>query len=471
MRSIKKRPEYSLKSDALIKKVKGTIGKYNMLKKGDVALVAVSGGPDSVCALEILNGLKDEFGLTIHVAHLNHKFRKEAEKEAEFVKKMAEEKGIAYTIKTIDVKGYCIKKGLSKQEGAREVRYDFLKKAADKIGAAKIVTGHTADDQAETFLMRLIRGSGTLGLSGIPSVSGKIIRPLIETTKKEVLDYLWKNKIRYVKDPTNIKPIYLRNKIRLELLPLLVKRFNPNIASALCRESDILREDEAFLNGIADTIFKEMVTAQEKDSITLNYLRFNGLHPAIKKRVVRRAVSELTGGLRRISYQHITSAIDAIKNTGKGVDLPDDIRIERDYNSLYVRKGGEKAEESKEAVQLKVPGITKILEFNRKIEAIIDEKNTPAAGKDTGAFDLDKISLPLFIRGRREGDYFYPAGMKGRKKLKEFLIDHKIPRADRDKIPILINKNNDILWIIGLRMDERFRAKEGTKRRLIVRIS
>lgn len=468
---VKKRSKTSVKTDRLINKVKDTIDRYNMLKKGDVVLVAVSGGPDSVSALEVLNAIKDEYGLSLHVAHLNHKFRKEADKEAEFVRKLAEERGIASTIEAIDVKSYCIKKGLSKQEGAREVRYNFLKKAADKIGAAKIVTGHTADDQAETFLMRLIRGSGTSGLSAIPPVSGRIIRPLIEIAKKEAVDYLKKNKIRYVKDPTNIKPVYLRNKIRLELLPLLIKRFNPNIVSALCRESDILREDDAFLNGIADAIFKEIVTVQEKDSITLNYLRFNGLHPAVRKRVIRRAVSELTGSLRRVSYQHITSAIDAIKNTGKGVDLPFNIRIERDYNNLKVNIGQEESAGIKEVVQLNVPGITEVSYFNIRLETVINGMAAVSETADTGLFNLDRVALPLFIRSRREGDYFYPAGMAGRKKLKEFLIDHKIPRADREKIPILIDKNNAILWVMGLRMDERFRAKEDAKRRLVVRIS
>ena len=468
---VKKRSKTSVKTDRLINKVKDTIDRYNMLKKGDVVLVAVSGGPDSVSALEVLNAIKDEYSLSLHVAHLNHKFRKEADKEAEFVRKLAEERGIASTIEAIDVKSYCIKKGLSKQEGAREVRYNFLRKAADKIGAAKIVTGHTADDQAETFLMRLIRGSGTSGLSAIPPVSGRIIRPLIEIAKKEAVDYLKKNKIRYVKDPTNIKPVYLRNKIRLELLPLLIKRFNPNIVSALCRESDILREDDAFLNGIADAIFKEIVTVQEKDSITLNYLRFNGLHPAVRKRVIRRAVSELTGSLRRVSYQHITSAIDAIKNTGKGVDLPFNIRIERDYNNLKVNIGQEESAGIKEVVQLNVPGITEVSYFNIRLETVINGMAAVSETADTGLFNLDRVALPLFIRSRREGDYFYPAGMAGRKKLKEFLIDHKIPRADREKIPILIDKNNAILWVMGLRMDERFRAKEDTKRRLIARIS
>ncbi|MBI5182257.1 MAG: tRNA lysidine(34) synthetase TilS [Nitrospirae bacterium] len=470
MSSIKIKIKPDIKKAALINKAKGTIDRYSMLKKGDVVLAAVSGGPDSVCALEILNRLKDEYGLKLHVAHLNHKFRKEADKEAEFVRKLSEKKGIASTIEAIDVKGYCIKKGLSKQEGAREVRYDFLRKTADKIGAAKIVIGHTADDQAETFLMRLIRGSGALGLSGIPPVRGKIIRPLIEIRKSEALGFLKENDIRYVKDPTNIKPVYLRNKIRLELLPLLAKKYNSNIASTLCREADILREDESFLNGIADAILKEMVTVQEKDSITLNYLRFNGLHPAIKKRVIRRAIVELTGGLKRISYLHIISAIDAIKNTGKGVDLPDDIRIERDYNSLIVRTGEAESAGIQEAVQLEMPGITEVPYFNIKVEAIINNRAAVSKKADTALFDPDKTSLPLFIRGRREGDYFYPAGMKGRKKLKEFLIDHKIPRADRDKIPILINKNNDILWIMGLRMDERFKAREDTKRKLIVKV-
>jgi tRNA(Ile)-lysidine synthase len=459
----------------LIEKVKVTVARYNMLKKGDSVLVAVSGGPDSVCLLEVLSCLKEDYSLSLHVAHLNHRFRKEAKKEAEFVRLLAEKKGIPAAIEAIDVKAYCRERGLSLQEGAREVRYSFLNRVADAVGAVKIATGHTADDQAETFLMRLLRGAGAAGLSGIPPVRERIIRPLIDVTKKEAFSFLKEKNIKYVKDPSNVKPKYLRNKIRLELIPLL-KKYNPNIIDTLHREAELLREDDALLDEITETCFKGIVTDQKKDSITLDYSKFNGLLPALKKRALRRAAAELTGSLRRISYHHIVSGIDVIDRTGKGIDLPHNIRIERDYNYLKVFAVKEGAEAVKDTVGLKVPGITDVPDFNIRIETIIRDRSAQVqvevgkADKNTAFFDYDKIALPLFIRRRLEGDYFYPAGMKGRKKLKEFFIDKKIPREERKKLPVLTTKNNDILWIVGLRMDERFRAREDTVRELIVRV-
>ncbi len=457
----------------LIEKVRHTIKLYNMLKKGDSVLVAVSGGPDSLCLLEILNILKDDYRLSLHVAHLNHRFRKEARKEAEFVRLLSEKKGIPAAIEAIDVKAYCRERKLSLQEGAREVRYSFLNRVADAVGAAKIATGHTADDQAETFLMRLLRGAGAAGFSGIPPVRERIIRPLIDVTKKEALSLLKEKNIKYVKDPSNVKPKYLRNKIRLELIPLL-KKYNPNIIDTLHREAGLLREDESLLDEITETYFKGIIIDQKIDSIALDYSKFSGFLPALKKRVLRRAVAELTGSLSRISYHHIVSGIDAIEGTGKGIDLPHNIRIERDYNSLKVFAVNEGVEAVKGTVGLKVPGITDVPDFNVRIETLIrDRKGQVEVGKadkNTASFDYDNIVLPLFIRRRWEGDYFYPAGMKGRKKLKEFFIDKKIPRGERKKLPVLTSKNNDILWIVGLRMDERFRAREDTVRELIVRV-
>ncbi|MEK6693299.1 MAG: tRNA lysidine(34) synthetase TilS, partial [Nitrospirota bacterium] len=204
----------------LLKKAESTIKKYSMLSEGEMVLIGVSGGSDSVFLLHLLNHLKEKYQLSLHVAHLNHGFRKEAVKGFDFVKKLAKNLEIPFTGKTADVPSYAKKKRLSKQEAAREARHSFFKEVVKEIGADKIALGHTADDQAETFLMRMIRGSGARGMGGISpcykfTVHGSqftVIRPLIEIGRKEIMDYLKKERIPYIKDPSNISNVYLRNR-------------------------------------------------------------------------------------------------------------------------------------------------------------------------------------------------------------------------------------------------------------------
>jgi len=230
------------KSDHFLGKVRRTIEKHSMLSPGDLVVVAVSGGPDSVCLLSVLNAFARELDLSLHVAHLDHMFRGAASaEEAAFVADLAKDLGIPATVERFDVPAFCRERGLSPQEGARKVRYGFLKQVAHDAEAARIATGHTADDQAETFLMRLVRGAGVSGLSAIPPVRDNIIRPLIDVTREAVLEHLRSTHREFRTDPTNAKPLYARNRFRQEVLPVL-KRFNPRIVETLAREAALLRE-------------------------------------------------------------------------------------------------------------------------------------------------------------------------------------------------------------------------------------
>ncbi|OGW14579.1 MAG: tRNA lysidine(34) synthetase TilS, partial [Nitrospirae bacterium GWA2_42_11] len=221
-------------TDNLLKKVRDTIACHNMLRYGDSVVVGVSGGPDSVCLLYILNELKEDYNLSLHIAHLHHGFRgSEADEDVRFVQSLSKSLGVPAHIDHIDVPSYIKKTKLSKQAGAREVRYRFFNRLADDIGADKIALGHTADDQAETFLMRLLKGSGLHGLTGISPVRDRIIRPLIDISSDEIKGYLSERDIRYRIDSSNLSPVYLRNKIRLELIPYLAKEYNPNIMDTL----------------------------------------------------------------------------------------------------------------------------------------------------------------------------------------------------------------------------------------------
>jgi tRNA(Ile)-lysidine synthase len=283
-------------------KVKDTIRKFSLLTPGDRVLVAVSGGPDSVCLLSVLHVLAKDLDLELHVAHLDHMFRgKESADEALFVSELSKKLGITATIEQFDVPAYCLERGLSPQEGAREVRYGFFQQAAKAAGASHIATGHTANDQAETFLMRLIRGAGASGLSAIPPLRENIIRPLIESTRDEVLEYLKETGLAFVTDPSNAKPVYTRNRIRMEVLPVL-QRFNPRIVATLAAEAGQLRDEDEAVEGYCATLADSILVLKE-NIVFVRRNEFNTLPPAFRRRLLKNA-SELAGlessGLSRI---------------------------------------------------------------------------------------------------------------------------------------------------------------------------
>src|SRR5512147_1215675 len=229
----------------LIEKINKTIRKHCMLERGDCIVVAVSGGPDSVCLAGVLRALARDYDLQLHLAHLDHMFRgAESAAEALFVKRLAEKLGIPATIEAVNVPDYCRERGLSSQAGAREVRYAFLNRVAGSIGAGKIALGHTANDQAETVLMRLIRGAGMHALAAIPPVRENIIRPLLDTTRGEILAYLNEENLTFVTDPSNEQPLYTRNRVRLEVLPTL-EAINPRAVEALAAGAALLRDESA----------------------------------------------------------------------------------------------------------------------------------------------------------------------------------------------------------------------------------
>lgn len=454
----------------LIEKVKRTLKKHDMIEAGDRVVVAVSGGPDSVCLLGILHALSAELGISLHVAHLNHMFReKEAEKESAFVEGLSKRLGIPCTIESYDVPAYCIVRGLSAQAGAREIRYAFLERVAEKTGATRIALGHTAADQAETFIMRALRGAGRTGLSGIPPVRGKIIRPLIEATQEEVLSYLYASNMDFVTDSSNLKPIYDRNRVRLELMPVL-KRFKPRVVEALAREATILRDEDIALDAYISTLFREIVS-KERGTVRISLESFLRLLPGLKRRILRKAVELADADPERISYIQMEDALRFMQTsqTGGTLHLTQGILIEREYDAFVI---GRPSESKMVDVLLPLPGSVTVPYFGIEVESRIIDNETRAEEISLwqAAFDYDKIAQPIFVRNRRHGDRFCPAGMAGRgKKLQDYFTDEKVPRRLRDNVPILASER-DILWVVGMRTDERFLPDNSTKRILLVNI-
>jgi tRNA(Ile)-lysidine synthase len=456
----------------LLTKVKETIKKRSMLNPGDRVLVAVSGGPDSVCLLSALHALSRELDLSLHIAHLDHLFRgKESADEALFVSQLAKKFGIPSTIEKFDVPAYCLERGLSPQAGAREVRYDFFQRVAKTAGASHIATGHTANDQAETFLMRLIRGAGASGLSAIPPARDNIIRPLIETTRDEVLQFLKEMGLAFVTDPSNAKPVYTRNRIRLEVLPVL-QRFNPRIVATLAAEAGHFRDEDEAIEGYCATL-ADNILVQKENTVFVKRSEFNTLPPAFRRRLLKKAC-DLAGaessGLSRTQIDEVI-AFMAVAQTGRTMGLPPGLKIVREYDR-FVLSAQSGTEPFSHAIM--IPGVTVIPDLRMEIETLVAGR-FPEEQEDINyvwqaLFDYDKMGPFLILRNRRPGDWFCPSGMGGKsKKIQDYFVDEKVPRRKRDLVPLLCS-GEDILWVVGLRTDERYLPGPAAKRALIVRV-
>ncbi|MDD2702665.1 MAG: tRNA lysidine(34) synthetase TilS [Candidatus Omnitrophica bacterium] len=320
-----------------LERIRQTVRKYRLVKKNDRVLVAVSGGPDSTALLCALYSLKKELDLKLHVAHLDHGLREDSAKDRKFVERMSATMGLACTAKRIDIKALA-RNGGSLEETARTYRLEFLFRTARKIKAGTVALGHNRDDQAETVLMRLFRGTGLYGLSAISmkrSIKGFIlIRPLLETSRKDIAAYLKKGKIPFCNDPTNTEDVYTRNKIRNKLLPLLEKEYNGNIREVLAATAETAGYDYDYLNLQAERAFKKM-------GGVIKLGMFADFHPALQRLIFRFAIAGVQGNTRRITFQHIRELEDLVCNrpVRSIVDLPRGISVIKGKTSLrfYIR--------------------------------------------------------------------------------------------------------------------------------------
>jgi len=459
--------------EELFQKAKETIKKYRMLSGQERVLVALSGGPDSVCLLYVLKDLKEEFRLDLSVLYVDHGLRpEEAVGEKEFCKNLCAKLKLPFLTKSIDVKSYAEEMKLNKQEAARKLRYRVFDDTAHEINAGKVALGHTADDQAETLIMRLLRGSGPAGLSGIPPVRGKFIRPLIAIQRKEIKQYLEGERIDFIVDSSNLKKDYLRNKIRLSLMPL-IEEMNPNIIDTLSRTAAIFREEERYFEILVARTLMKLISRKTDSHIELFLSPLVAMEKIILRRALRRAIDE-TKGLRGISFVHIEDIIELIKmgRAGDRLYLPHGMRAIKAYSTFTLTS---KPPVRLSTYSLEVPGETVLKEAGILLHASILE-NQEIETKDfrTSApdfhpattqvlFDVDKLNFPLIVRPRKEGDFFYPHGFGKKKKLQDFFVDEKVPRDERDAIPLIVS-GEDIVWVAGYRGDERFKVTDETKK-------
>jgi len=456
----------------LVRSVRSTIDKYRMLIGGELVVVGVSGGPDSVALLHVLNALRPVYKADLHVAHLEHGLRgKAAIADMKFVRSLCGDLGIPCTTRSIDVKGLAKASTLSVEAVGRKTRYAFLEEVRRETGAARIATGHTANDQAETLLLNLIRGSGILGLRGIrPVFEDRIIRPLIGSTRQEVLDHLEKNRLAFRIDDSNLDMAYDRNRVRQLLIPLIEREFNPRIVDSLVRTSNLF-------SSIADYIEEEVARGAGtclqpgEGRATIDLKRFVALSPAVRTFILYAAVRALEGDDQVATYEKL-SAVDAVargSESGARIDIGSGLSAIKEFDILTVGRNPGPAESY--TVPLAVPGVTLIETGPCEIEVSMRGERSPlgrqkaspgrvkaptglAGGSVAAHFDLAGLALPLVARSWHEGDRFRPFGMRGSKKVQDVFVDEKIPLSRRGRIPLVCDRKG-IIWIAGVKRSAR----------------
>lgn len=440
----------------MLDKVKKTLKKYNMLTQGEKVVLGVSGGADSIALLYSLNELID-YGLELIIAHLNHRLRvDEAKRDADFVKEIAKSLGLTFVYAEVDTLKYKEESQLSTEDAARQLRYKFFDQVMSKHYATKLATAHTLDDQAETVLMRLIRGSGSKGLSGIPPVSINIIRPLIEISRSEIENYLNSRDIKWVEDASNVSREFLRNRIRHDLIPEL-ESYNPQIKETLAKTADILRAEDEFITIETGKYFNE-VFSENRSEITGNLLKYESIDKILRYSLLRTAIENLNTNLKNISSIHIISADDfLLSETASGqIELPEETVIVKGYDTFLVTKKSEIEQEFYYSIQS--PGKWSFPELEVEI-SLVKTQSLEENDESVAFFDPGLVKFPIEVRSFKTGDRFSPLGMQSTKKLQDYFTDIKLPKFLRSRVPIFIS-DGQIMWTGGIRIDDRFKVTD-----------
>jgi len=439
------------------------------VRAGDALLVAVSGGPDSVALLHLLLEVRDELGFRLDVAHLDHGLRgEEGAEDAAFVRELAADCGLTLHSRRMDLRARHAEEGGSLEALSRRERYAFLDEARAVAGAHWIATGHSANDQIETFLMNLLRGAGPRGLGGmLPVGPGPLCRPLLGVWRDEILAFLEENNLPYRLDSSNEDPSLTRNRIRHRLVPLLEEEFDPSVLRTLARESQLMNELDEHLSLESDRILRELLEEGAEPSADRIRINVGALqqHPRVLQRsIVRAALEDLAGGLEAISLVHLDTCLDLVhRQEGRGqIDLPYGLLVRREYEvlELTTREEGVPAPpEPSPPLDFSVPGETRWGRIHLRwwvAEARELRLRDWPEGPNRGGFDLEAVAPPVYLRGVRPGDRLEPMGMEGSQKLSDFFINLKVPRPQRTWVPLLCDnggpeRGERVLWVVGRR--------------------
>ena len=460
----------------LFEQVRRTIDHYRLLEKGDRVIVGVSAGVDSMVLLHLLNAFRQEFDLFLIVAHIHHGLRPvESEKEAELVRKESARLGLPFEYGQFNVKEFQESGGFSLQDAARRIRFQFFHDLLKKYGGGKIALGHNADDQVETVLLRLLRGSGLKGLKGmLPIREKRVIRPLLEVRREEIETYAQENGIPYLLDSSNLRKDYLRNRLRLNLIPLIEQDYQPGFRQAIIRTSTILREENDFIEKEAGEAYQK-IAYEEGGEIVFKFSAYQSLHKAIQWRVIQKVLERMDGGsnMDEGEWSDVNLIYRRLQQPPASLllELSHGLCLEKRYDRVLLRRERPRTIPPFE-VELHIPGRTYIREIER--EVMVEERGWNRSksideSRNVAFLDYERLNLPLRMRNFRPGDRFQPLGTEGTQKLKEYFIDHKIPKFERPSIPLLIS-GEMIAWIVGYRIDEKVKVTGKTQKFLRVEV-
>ncbi len=437
-------------------------------------LLSVSGGPDSTALFHVLTKLVSKWDLSLAVAHFNHQTRgAESDQDCLFVRELATDHNVPFFTQKTDVKGWAEKEGYSFQEGARVLRQVFLEQVSQKENYEFIVLGQNTEDQAETVLMNILRGTGPLGLGGMSFRRNNIVRPLIYRTRKEIMDYLKSLGKPFRTDSSNQDPVYLRNRLRLELIPQLEAQYSPRLQSHLSGLARLIGEDEACLSELARDLFDKSAEPCPR-GLFLSFSGLDNVPAALVSRVVRLSVLKVKGDLKAVERSHIQAVLDLTGNGSfRAVVLPGDIQVAWESQGLRFSRL-DRGEEKEPAlspgikIRLEIPGRTEIPPADLAIQAWVNPENinvhnVHSAGPEEAFLDQDCVGGEVWARFFQSGDRFWPLGSPGSRKLKSFFIDQKIPREKRATIPVLTDAGGNIIWVYGGQISESCKIVPATR--------
>lgn len=455
-----------------------TLRRHRLIPQDSRVVVAVSGGPDSVALACVLHELQRAGGFAVAgLAHLNHTLRGEAaHADQRFCAELAGRLGVPIDVETAEVARLARERRTSIENAGRRARYEFFERAAARAAADRVAVGHTRNDQAETFLLRLLRGAGPRGLAGIRPQVGRIVRPLIDATRAEVLEYLDARRLPFRQDETNRDVSIPRNRIRHELIPLLERQFAPGVVDVLAREAAIARDDAEYLDRLAIETAARIVLLKEASRIRLDAAALGEVPPALARRVVRDALDG--GDAPFVGFEHI-DALLALSERGS-VDLPG-VRATRRGGVITVERGTPRGPRARGTARgarpeprgpkengfqysLSIPGEVEVREAGWAISAqVVDADPTAArhrlsARGDSVVVRAAGLGPELTVRSRRPGDTFRPLGLGGRKKLQDFFVDRKVAREERDRVPLVVDARDRIVWVVGQTVAEDFKV-------------
>lgn len=440
-----------------LEKFKNFIEENNLIEKGDSIVSAISGGSDSVFMLEMLLAIKSDYELNIIVCHVNHGLRgAEAQRDEDFVKKLAEKNGLIYEVEHIDMAGYAKEHSLTCEEAGRKLRYLFFEEIKEKYKADKVAIAHNENDVAETIFLNIFRGTGLDGLESIPLRRDFYIRPILCFDKTEILKFLKENNIHYVDDSTNFTNDYKRNVIRNEIIPFIKKNFNENIVSSMSRLASIAKENNIYLQDIINDKYINIAKSN-----TIDREGFNNLNHYEKTLFLRKFLRENLNYLNNISKDNIEDMINLISlDSGKKYDIDGKHYLVNDFDKTIFKKLDINELSEEISLDFKLDKVYNI--YGSKFKFVLSDKILSKK-----YLDYDLLTGKLSLRNRRSGDRFNPFGMKGSKKIKDYFVDKKVSSDDRSKVLFLMN-GDEIAYVVGYDIADKYRASSKTKNYLNV---